>query len=1167
MQDWIAQSDSALRFGARVMLVGPASLAHRCPRFWALIVSFIFTLPIYAQPNAETPAVETGEIGQVRKAPTEIVLLRDKNGNLVKVATNLSLEEYLRIYNQQNDVEDQNAPPDFAIEQAVYTGRATQTHLNFTGEFRIQLVQATQDQWVKIPLSLSKCVMNSAPKYSGNGEFFVTWDKQLGQVVWLKGAVNSQHVLTLNLTRPLRQSGQITELMLSLPAARSQFRQLIVPLSKARPVAGELDVKVTSPSNVTTSFAFDFQTSDLVFGWSDSSLAMIQPLNRLEAQVDTAFTVLQNRNISAISTITVNALNGEISNFEVDLPPRMQLLDLPSQSYRVTRVSGAEAEDPIERQRIRVSVIRPEKEFALTLQAEIPRASIDSSELDQSFSGFEVVNAIKQSGTLTVSTTSNWDVVWQASGDIRRTPRELESMATNSGVRQVAFEFYNTAYTIVGTLQERENQLRIVPRYLLEVSPTQLRMTSRLRCLYTGAGQYQILGDWAGWELDQVFRSREGVLELVDTELVDGNLQFPLVSSESETRGEVELVIRARRELPDSQEGESQLLDLVIPQVKVASAENARITYGAQAVLLQPADNVEIIPDLEGSVGLLAAAVGDAELPDLSSYQQQPLVYLSQPNLEEDSPVKIAGSVKIRKRSVLVASTTKIQLEEKYASFEQRLDYQVAYEPVRQLTLTVPGIIRRPENLRIFLQATDIQSEDTAGSSVLPWSIIPRSENTGTGSEPLEIENISVDLLAEYTGALRIILKYQEQLPLLMADSSQRVNFLLVSPAVEDVRLVQNDVTINTQDIFVSEPADDLWQVVRGVASEESSGDRLRLQASDATTSLPVQMRMRRDISRTSTLIQRRWVQTALLNDQCRERLAFQIRTNESDLRIQFPPRGVDPSTLIVAINNQRVPVDLVVLDSQQELTIRLASSNVESDYRVELWYMRSGFDSQQLSLPLPTVVNSKMSGSTYWQIVTTNSQHLLGTPRGWTPEYDWSWSGLYWFRASALGQSDLEQWVGASTQLALPENTNQYLLSTVGEEDTLSASITSRSTLLLWISGMVLGIGLIILKLPVLQHPMVIFSVGIVSALVAVWVPELMLLVMQAAFLGIALVVVARILDWIISGPRIQTTAIKRGNHAQDTNSEAIALLKLNSSMATVEKEENLDDSQQQQA
>ena len=92
-------------------------------------------------------------------------------------------------------------------------------------------------------------------------------------------------------------------------------------------------------------------------------------------------------------------------------------------------------------------------------------------------------------------------------------------------------------------------------------------------------------------------------------------------------------------------------------------------------------------------------------------------------------------------------------------------------------------------------------------------------------------------------------------------------------------------------------------------------------------------------------------------------------------------------------------------------------------------------------------------------------------------------------------------------------------------------------------------------------------FSVGIVSALVAVWVPELMLLVMQAAFLRDILVVVARILDWIISGPRIQTTAIQRGNYAQDTNSEAIALLKLDSSRATVEKEKKLDDSQQREA
>ncbi|MBT4694379.1 MAG: hypothetical protein HOB73_13650, partial [Planctomycetaceae bacterium] len=47
--------------------------------------------------NGETPSLG----GAVRKAPTEIFLLKDKSGKFVKVATNLMLEEYLRMYNQQ----------------------------------------------------------------------------------------------------------------------------------------------------------------------------------------------------------------------------------------------------------------------------------------------------------------------------------------------------------------------------------------------------------------------------------------------------------------------------------------------------------------------------------------------------------------------------------------------------------------------------------------------------------------------------------------------------------------------------------------------------------------------------------------------------------------------------------------------------------------------------------------------------------------------------------------------------------------------------------------------------------------------------------------------------------------------------------------------------------
>ncbi|MBA62744.1 MAG: hypothetical protein CMJ76_10315 [Planctomycetaceae bacterium] len=1166
MQHWNLKIDDAHLACAVSRRTGVVVSRMSLKLFWLAFYAVMLPTITFAQQENETDGESDNKIGVVRKAPTEIVLLRDKNGNLVKVATNLSLEEYLRLYNQQNDVEDNRTPPAFALDQVVYTGRATTTHLAYTAEFRVQLIQSAKEQWVKVPLRLPQSVMRSAPQYTGAGEFFVTWDTQLGHVVWLRGDINSQHVITLKLTRPLRKTGQITELVLQAPVARSQFKQLVVPVEKAQAVAGELEVRASNAGNSTTAFTFDFQTEELVFGWSTATAVSAQPLSRIQASVETGFAVHQNRNISARGVLNVGGLGGNVTDFEVLLPSGMTLLDLPNQAFRVARVPVADDETDNVREKVRVSIVRPQPNVAVILEAEL-RHDASETDTNQPFNGFEVVDAVKQSGKLSISTTSNWDVVWQLSGDMRRAPRVFDTAAGSPGIQQFDFEYYNVAYTVVGVLQERENQFRVVPNYLLEVTPTQIRMTTTLRCIYSGSGQYMISGNWLGWELDQVFQSFDDSLQLVNAELIDGQLAFQVSTLDTDSRGEFEVIIRARRQLPGVADEGERPLDLIIPQLTVTSEKNASILRGAQTVVLQAADNVELVPDSENIEGLLAGSLSDISELDLPDYQQTPLVFNSLPNLEVGKPLRFVGNVGTRKRSVLVASSTAIQLEDNFAAFEQVLDYQIAYEPIRQITLTVPGIVRRPENLRVFLQLESLSGEDGNGNSVLPWSAVPSSIQSDEIREQLEIEQVTVDLLAEFRGSLRIVLRYQEQLPLLMADSSQRVNFLLVSPLTDEVRLVQNQVTINTQDIFVSEPADDVWQVVRGVASEEAGGDSLRLQASEAATSLPVQMRMRRDVTRTSTLIQRRWIQTALLNEQCRERMSMLIRTNETDLHIQFPVNAVDPATLIVAVNSQRVPVEQVVLDSQGQLTIRLAASNVESDYRIELWYMRSTFDSKHLKLPLPQVVNSKMSGSTYWQVVTTNHQHLLGSPQGWTPEYDWSWSGFYWFRDSALQQSDLESWVGVTNQLALPENTNQYLLSTVGEVDSLNATITSRSTLLILLSGMVLLVGLAILRLHFMQQPVVIFCVGLFAALAGIWVPELMLLVLQASFLGGLLVILSRVLDWVLAVPGRSNRPIHRTSIQPDTNSAAISLLKLESSIAADDLPPATDDSQQQQA
>ena len=141
MQHWNHISDEVHSYCAVSKRKASVCLHSQAKRICFVLLAVFFPAFASAQHSDGNEAESEEKIGVVRKAPTEIILLRDKNGNLVKVATNLSLEEYLRIYNQQNDVEDDNTPPDFTLDQAIYAGLATETHLGFTAEFRVQLIQ------------------------------------------------------------------------------------------------------------------------------------------------------------------------------------------------------------------------------------------------------------------------------------------------------------------------------------------------------------------------------------------------------------------------------------------------------------------------------------------------------------------------------------------------------------------------------------------------------------------------------------------------------------------------------------------------------------------------------------------------------------------------------------------------------------------------------------------------------------------------------------------------------------------------------------------------------------------------------------------------------------------------------------------------------------------
>ena len=130
-------------------------------------------------------------------------------------------------------------------------------------------------------------------------------------------------------------------------------------------------------------------------------------------------------------------------------------------------------------------------------------------------------------------------------------------------------------------------------------------------------------------------------------------------------------------------------------------------------------------------------------------------------------------------------------------------------------------------------------------------------------------------------------------------------------------------------------------------------------------------------------------------------------------------------------------------------------------------------------------------------------NEHLLGVPDHMTPEQEWLWNGWSWRRKAYMDQQDLELWIDASVQQAVPVQTNQYLFTTIGPVRTFTVQTVRRSSLVLVVSGLTLLVGLLLIYFPGIRHPSLLFVAGIaLTASAASW-PEVVLLVVQAALLG----------------------------------------------------------------
>ena len=1075
-----------------------------------------------AQPPMQPVVPSAKSAGEIREAKTEIFHLKDAEGNLVKVA-NLSLEEFEQLYKLRRQLLGAKAPPEFAVEEVIYSGEATRTHATLTVRLKVRIVaEKTNVEWIRVPLGFASTILQDRATHTGPGDFFIALDSAEGYVCWLKAQSKSVHTVGLKLIAPLQSAGDETRLVISGPLARSRFEKFRVATENAEVVDTDLSVTTQSAAAGTTDLTFDFSGGDLQLAWLSGNRMAQQPSVQLLATTVTRVTIKSPEQITAQSELTVSATGGQIKSFEVRLPPGMQVLDLPQQDYRITTLP-ADPEDDSEMQnsqRLLVVPAVPGVNAKLSLEA-IYRSRTnreDESAAPADFAGFEVVGAVKQSGSVDVVVDGNWSLQWKQSGDVRRVDDRSDRVGPQQA--EARFEFFSSQYSIIATVLPEKTRLRIEPRYVVAVSSDELQLNAVLTGQLRGGRQLSLLLDVPGWTVDQVV-SRP--VELLDSESVQvdpsGEMRIPLSLVPEATGGQFELQVLAHRDVDLSEE-----LQFAVPKPAVEEPLGAAImTLLPATLVVSPEDNVVLAPKTEQIRGLLQdTEPEDSKDWNLPRSQREPLFYRERG--DESAPQFVADS-EIRAGTMVVSASGKVMIDSSTAMIEQLLAFVVDYEPVSQVLIEVPKNVASDSTLQVWVQdaSVDLSQENVSpggNRELLSWKVDPTLAPSESPSSTSRVV-INVSLPQPQIGTFRLVLRYPCDLGELNYDESTLVQVpLAVVHQVVGMTFEGHLLEVSSTTDLDVEAVGETWLGSPRLVDADNQLVRLEVSTGAPAQELPISILLRKRSQQSLVVVRQAWLQTYLTAQGQRHRAVFRLTTNESLLELRFPESvSLDAGSIRVAINHQPVPLDDLVISTGRKLSLSVGQAAEQRDFVLEVWYwshLRSA-RMGQLKVEMPQFENARPMERFFWHLITPANEHLVNTPETMTAEQQWVWKNGSWGRQPNLSQRDLEHWIGATAQDPVPVRTNQYLYTSVGPVVDMQVRTLGRATILLIVSGMTLFIGLLLIYLPLFRHPVSLLCAGLLLLCGALLAPESVLLVSQAAALGLVLVLTARILNWVV--------------------------------------------------
>jgi hypothetical protein len=1054
----------------------------------AIVCVFCTCESICAQPPATEDPSPSGDL--IRESDLKW-RLEDADGNLVPVPA-FTLELFQELLELQSRIKAEPA----ALPKVIFTepiqldGRVDLENrfARMRVTYRIKLpshADHEEETWTEIPLRLDNSFLDiRAIEHEQEGEIYVTRDGA-SYVCWLRAAPNSTHTIHVPIKVPVQRTGTQDSLILKLPNMATTMRLAVAQeMVEAFSPSERSNVSWEAEGGATT-ITVESSGGELDLAWQP--LGKVLP-HALEATCATTVHVHGNH-IWSEAQLKVRSRAEPIDSFIVRLPDGMDLTSHSDADFQVSELPSAGNSGS---QQVLVKRLGGLTRglIEVNLEAALPPITTETKRRTVQLGGFSVEDAVREWGSVDVMLDGSWSTTWIVGQFVQRVA-VLEDPTRQQPVA-ARFLYDRQPYSLRLELRPKQTRGSLDTTYVVDVSDDSLQLDARIAFSTNGAAVDSLNFKMAGWTIDTV-TPPESLARPFTFDEEAGILTLPIATDAAE----VDFQVRARRPIETG-----------IPDVSfdLPRPSDAALIPNATLIVLA-SDNVELTPELASMKWLTQETRTPAlELPKRFA---PPLLFREELSTESNEAAHFVARRRIRPRETTVAIASDAALDGDMVQVRQSFLVTVAYAPLAELTIAIPTSVAESGTLRI-----------TSGEQELSYREVASTETAPDADSPEPVDQLAtqitagvVSLRVPVTGEVQVDIAFE--IPRKDAISAAGLRIPLVQPAGgEATANVTNTLTVRSDENTAITLADELWTMHSDDASTPNGKQEMRVRATGVMEAALVRTSAVENRSSGSTQISRVWIQSWLTPADRRDRVCFQLLSDQPHVHIQLPATA-QSEELQVLVEGER-PIELVN-HGDLSLTITLADEQVGRVVGLEMWYFCENSRDSQVEVAIPSIIDADRAELVYWQIVMPRAEHLAWIPETLTSELVWQRDQLYWGRRGRLEQEALEGLVGASTRVPVSPDTNRYLFSSTGSVESVGFVKVSRLMLMMVSSGLALAVVLPFIYLPMLRQPAVFVVAGVILLAGSVTYPEPSVLLGQAGAIGLGLAMVACALQRLV--------------------------------------------------